>query len=145
MAVQKLGLSVDIDPAQALLDEVARANGEVRYWHDVVAALNPDALLWGRTQHEEGFGPMGSVDVTTEKAGLHQAVQAWHAARDRLVTVAATALKAGVEERRVRLAENHGALIAAAVHQILTGLQLTPEQQDLVPTVVPNALRSIEP
>jgi hypothetical protein len=62
---------------------------------------------------------------------------------DRLATYAAAALKAGVEERRVRLAEAQGAAVAAAIRSILDQLQLTPTQQGLVPTIVPTVLRSL--
>jgi hypothetical protein len=64
-------------------------------------------------------------------------------AQDKLADYATAALKAGVEERRVRLAENQGALVAQAIRQVLDQLNLTPTQQELVPTVVPAALRLI--
>jgi hypothetical protein len=64
-------------------------------------------------------------------------------ASDRLASYAAAALKAGVEERRVRLAEQQGALVAQAIRNILDALHLTPAQLELVPTVVPAQLRLI--
>ncbi len=63
--------------------------------------------------------------------------------RDHLVKVAAAAIKAGVEERKVRLAEQQGDLVALVIRRILTDLHLTPQQIDLVPTVVPMHLRAI--
>lgn len=55
----------------------------------------------------------------------------------------AKAIAAGLEDRRVRVAEQIGTLLAGAVQAILADLHLTPEQQALVPSVVPNRLREI--
>jgi hypothetical protein len=52
-------------------------------------------------------------------------------------------LGAGIEERRVKLAENQGAIIADVIRWNLAGLGLTPEQQLLVPDVLPRELRSL--
>ena len=51
------------------------------------------------------------------------------------------AIKAGVEERRVRLAESQGELVAGVIRAILSDLGLTVEQQALVGEVVPRHLR----
>lgn len=49
----------------------------------------------------------------------------------------------GLAERQQRLQELQGMLVAKAVQAILDDLHLTPEQRDLVPTVVPRRLRAI--
>ncbi len=49
----------------------------------------------------------------------------------------------GVAERQVRLAEQHGALLAGAIHRILDRLELSREQRALVATVVPEELRAV--
>jgi hypothetical protein len=63
--------------------------------------------------------------------------------RDRLVRIAKTTLDAGVEERRVQLAESQGALVAGAIRRILVRLNLTAEQEALVGVVVPSELRAL--
>jgi hypothetical protein len=45
--------------------------------------------------------------------------------------------------RRVRLAEQQGQLLSNAIRAILGDLNLTPDQQALVSTVVPNRLREL--
>lgn len=55
--------------------------------------------------------------------------------------VCAAAIKAGVEERRGRLAEQHDELVAGAIRAILADLGLTPKQQVLASEVVPRHLR----
>jgi NADH dehydrogenase FAD-containing subunit len=62
----------------------------------------------------------------------------WH---DRLVRICAEAIRAGIEERRVRIAEQQGALVADVIRKILERLELTPEQAAKAGDVVPFELR----
>lgn len=139
-AVALFGAPKDVDPAQALLDLVHWTAGEVEYWRDRVrqlAAEDEDALTWGITREKSGGDDHGT---TTEAKPAVQYVMLY-AAQDRLAQYATAALKAGVAERQVRLAETQGSLVAGAVRAILDALNLTPDQQALVPTVVPAQLR----
>ncbi len=63
--------------------------------------------------------------------------------RKHLVQVCSAALKAGVEERLVRLAEQQGDLVAMVIRRILDDLDLTAEQQGRVGEVVPRHLRLV--
>ena len=142
-AVVTLGLPQDIDPGKALLDEIARTYGAVLWLEGKVRELEPDQLVWGKAQHEEGFNDKGNVDVTTHKADFNVWYRLYTEERDRLARVASLALKAGIEERRVKLAESQGELVAQAIRSILDALHLTPEQAELVPVIVPQTLRSL--
>ena len=62
-------------------------------------------------------------------------------AQDRLAKYAAAALKAGVQERQIKLAEDQGMLVAQVIRAILDQLDLTIEQQARVPEIVPTQLR----
>ena len=64
-------------------------------------------------------------------------------AEEQLAKWAAAATRAGVEERQIRLAEGRGELIVGAIQQILTGLNLDPTQQELVPDLVQVAFRQL--
>lgn len=142
--VARIGITArDIHPAEALIELVQFTAGEVDYWRRRVSQLEDEQLTWGRTQHRDGVGPEGPVDVTTREAKPNIAYVMLQQASDRLASYAAAALKAGVEERRVRLAEQQGALVAQAIRNILDQLHLTPAQLELVPTVVPAQLRLI--
>lgn len=140
-AVRTLGLPVDIDPGKALLDEIHWTAGHVAWLREKVQELQSEDLVWGREKHEDGVGPQGIVDVTTEKAGPSVLYELYLKERDHLAKVCALALRAGIEERRVKLAENQGALVADVIRRILAALGLTPEQQALVPQIVPEQLR----
>lgn len=142
-AIVTLGLPQDIDPAKALLDEISRTYGTVLWLQGKVRELEPDQLVWGEVEKQQGIGPQGPVDTTTEKAEFNAWYQLYLGERKHLVAVTTAALKAGIEERRVRLAEQQGDLVAQAIRSILNALNLTDDQWTLVPTVVPAALRSL--
>ena len=131
----------DIHPADALLELVHYQAGIVTYWRSRVEEVDAKDLEWGTTQHREGSGPEGPIDVETKEAVPHVAYRLLVEAQDKLAAYAAAALKAGVDERRVRIAETQGAAVAGAIRAILDQLHLTPEQAELVPTVVPAQLR----
>lgn len=129
----------DIHPADALLELVHYQAGIVDYWRGRVEDVEDEDLEWGVTREKTGGDDAG----TTSEAAPHIAYRLLTEAQDKLAAYAAAALKAGVDERRVRLAENQGALVAQAIRGILDALHLTPEQLELVPTVVPAQLRLI--
>ena len=144
-AMKIIQARTDIDPATALLEAVQYAAGEVDYWRSRVNTL-PDEDVAGMltTKTEEGVTSQGMVDVTTREAARHVYLTELHDAQDRLVRYAAAALKAGIEERRVRVAEQQGHALAEVIRRILTQLNLSPDQQTLVGTVVPAELRAIQ-
>lgn len=143
--VARLGRKVDTHPAEALIDLVHWTAGEVAYWRDKVVDLEEaggvKALTWGVTKHEKGFQKGESINVKTREAGPNVAYSMLVDASNRLAAYSAAALRAGVDERRVRLAEAQGALVAQAIRAVLDKLNLTPDQWALVPTVVPAQLR----
>lgn len=157
-AVRTLGLPVDITPTEALLQEVQWTAGHVQWLRGKVAELDEQALAWGTTKIETEGGSSLLIGITegsvtdVESAPSVKTVQTaapsiWYQLyvneREHLVAVCSAALKAGVEERRVRLAEQQGDLVAEVIRRILTALNLTPEQEALVPTIVPRELRVI--
>lgn len=121
-----LGEARQIDPIQALIEEIARAAGHVSWLENRISGFtigdDPEAVL---------------------DSAQRQWFVLYQEERDRLVKVAKVALDAGVAERQVRLAEQRGALIAGAIEAILDQLQLSAEQRRRVPVVVPDVLRSL--
>lgn len=157
--VATLGLPMDISPTEALLQEVQWTAGHVQWLRTKVAELDEQALVWGTTRTEtevggalriglDGDDGVTSVDSAPSNKVIQTAAPSlWYDLYERerrhLVAVCSAALKAGVEERRVRLAESQGDLVATAIRRILDALALTPDQQALVGTVVPRELRLI--
>ena len=152
--LRNLGYQPDaenVDPAEALLRLVSDKHREVAWLRLQVDAIqagdNPGGttpLVWGVSGHEFGVGPDGPIDKTTETTDLNVYVKWLHTAEDQLARYAAAALKAGVEQRQLDIREAEALVFVGAINQILAALQLTSDQQKLVPDVVPAALRAIE-
>ena len=121
-AVTTLGLSRDVSPSEALLEEVRWTAGHVDWLRDRVRDLEHDELVWGKTKVKDGFGPMGPSAETTEGAVSSVWYDLYERERKHLVAVCTAALRAGVEERRVALAESQGALVGQAFGRILDGM-----------------------
>jgi hypothetical protein len=137
--VTTYGLPVDIAPDQAILDEVHRTAGHVAWLEQQVHALTEGELVWGTTRVKEGGDDRG----ITEEAVPNALLRLYNEERDRLVRVCTAALKAGIEERQVKLAEQQGSMVAQAIKGILADLRLTAEQRALVSIVVPQHLRAL--
>jgi len=97
-----------------MLDVIAYQAGMVAYWRSVVEAIDDDSLTWGATKVNDG--PTG----TTEEAKPHIAYSLLDEAQSKLVRYCAEAMKAGVAERQVRLAEQQGSLMSALQRAVLS-------------------------
>lgn len=129
----------DIPPAEAMLSAVSWTYAEVVALRRKVAELDEDERVWGVTREKTG----GDDHGTTQEARPNIW---WTMLRDSmrdLVKFSAAARAAGCDEARVRLAEQHGQMLADVIRGILGDLQLTAEQQQLVGTVVPRHLRAV--
>lgn len=137
---------VEVDPSDALIELVHSAAGEVAYWRgevDRIQAEHPQQMTMSLARVEKGQRDRSDVDMKHLEAGVPVAYRMWVDARERLARYAATALKAGIEERRVRIAEEQGQQIAALIRAILADreLALTPEQAAAAPAVAARHLR----
>jgi hypothetical protein len=111
-AVVTYGLPVDVAPLDALLGELHRTAGHVAWLGAVVADLE-DA---GLTQ----------LSLTAGTLSPSVWVQLYQQERTHLAKVARDCLAAGVEERRVKLAEEQGRLVADVIRRIVAALGLDP-------------------
>ena len=117
--VARLGMKITTHPAEALIDLVHWTAGEVAYWRGIVVELEQqgghEALTWGTTRVKEGGDDAG----TTQEAKPHIAYLMLTQASDRLASYSTAALKAGVQERSIRLAEAQGVAVAGIQRAIL--------------------------
>lgn len=123
-AVAQYGLPREIGPHAALLEELHRTAGHVA-WLQTQLTQEEAALI------QESGGGQGSV--TELKASVWLSM--YQSERKHFSEVAATCVKAGVEERRVRIAERTGQLFADAIRGILSDLGVdtgTPETAQVV-------------
>lgn len=140
------GISRHVDPAQALLEEIARTAGVVDWLGDQVERVvgeRVDNLVMGTRGIKRKQAPDGDTTLTEVGPLVHEWFKLWQVERRHLVRVCAETLRAGVEERRVRLAEQQGSLLAGVIRGILGDLDLTAAQQARVPDVVPRHLRMV--
>lgn len=143
------GLKVETTATEALLEEVQWTAGHVAWLRERVQEIEGAALVegmdrehplvWGVTKEKIGGEDRG----TTEEAAPSIWLKLYQQERAHLVKVCSEAIRAGIEERRVRLAESQGALVAQAIRAILADLGLTTEQQARVAEVVPRHLRAL--
>lgn len=151
------GLKVETTPEAAILDEVQWTAGHVAWLRERVqeieatpAAFDPDdpdsvqalrdSLTWGVTKRKTG----GDDHGVTEEAAPHIWLRLYQQERAHLVKVAAEAIRIGIQDRQVKLAEQQGALVARVLHAILDGLELTAAQKALALKVVPEQLRALQ-
>jgi hypothetical protein len=151
-AVATYGLPVEVDPREALLQEVHRTAGHVAWLGQLVAELEHggsgyrrDTILDGEVEREilvplSGLKQL-SRDGKFEKPAVW--VELLLAERRHLREVCRDAISAGIEEQRVRIVEQQGTLLAGAVRSILAELDLTAGQWALVPEIVPRHLRAL--
>lgn len=144
------GDPIDLHPLDALLNAVRIAAGEVNFFTTMIHTLTHDQAS---VRHEKtrplNLGKEGedSREVVSEKttdAELHIWIRARQDALDRLVKYSKTALDAGIDERRVKMAEQTGSLIVKALTYMLENMQLSAKQRELAPSVVREALTVIE-
>lgn len=153
-AAARLGCPSEVDPADALLALIYEAAGNVEFYRSLVAELPthpaadspvPDGEggvtwqrgepgIYGRTYHQSG--------IPTGEAKPHVLVTLYDAERDRLAQLTATALKLGLDERRVRLAEADARRLFTAVSAALHRAALTGEQQEAFRAALAAELRS---
>lgn len=149
------GRRKQIHPAEALVELVQWTATEVEYWREKVNSLKEDELTWNLTHHQKGRGPQGPVDVKHYDAVMNIAYRMLRESSDRLASYSAAALKAGVDERRVALAENQGMVVVTALGRILDGMfnfataaGLDPEVRskwdEVVSELVPRELRAAQ-
>lgn len=145
-AHEQFGAWADIDPAEAIMLCIRITAGEV-FWFDAeVARLEAEEIVVYETSRTEGHGPEGPVDVTTttNRAQLNILIKERQLATDRLFRYSKEALALGLEERRVRMAEQWGQLVGGMLRSVLDELKLTAAQQALAPDVVRRHLLALE-
>lgn len=134
-AVARHHLDDDIDPGTALLEEVRRCSGAVKWLRTRIHGLAPTDLVWGVKSTKLVEGGHGDDDsgmsilTTEEAAGVNLWWQLYQQERKHLVAVCKAALDAGVQERQVRLAEQQGELLAQGLQWLLRELGHDGDEQ----------------
>jgi len=144
-AVVTYGLPRDIDPHDALREEIARTAGHVQWLGEVVAELEQQDLVFGVTDRAEGTDRGEETFLVTSKAGVNVWLELYHRERKHLVDVCKAAIACGIAEREVKLQEEQGHLIAQVLRNLIGDpeLGLSPAQQEKARVVVSRHLRAL--
>ncbi|WP_141576159.1 hypothetical protein [Actinomadura sp. WMMA1423] len=151
-----------VDPAQAVIGmlnlAVFRANFYAGLLEEQVLQAQEDREETGDPYGKgappvgEGAGLIGHTYSADKEHGIFASGEAIRGLvllegqeRDRVVKYAKAAHDMGIAERHVRVAEQQGEQLAGAIRQILDGLNLSPEQRQVVPQLVPPVLRALAP
>lgn len=126
-AVRTFGLPVETTPQEALLAEVSRTAGHVKWLGDIVAELEKADVVNGITKTVQL--PNGGRRVEAA-AAVTVWVRLYQQERDRLVRVCDVAIRAGVAERAVRLAEQQAMLVADVLRGVLADMGVDPTSDE---------------
>lgn len=145
-AREMLGLvDYDLTPEEALLQTVRESAANVAFFRARVQAIVGEAdlddpthpLIWGVTQNVSTNASATPGDDETTAATVNIWYQMYRDERDLLLKASTAAIRAGIAERRVRLAELGAEVIVGRIRQILNGLNLTPQQVQESDRIVP--------
>lgn len=136
---QRWAIPIETTPHEAILGRVTAYAGHVRFYGEQVEKLTARGMVWGTTKSKTGGDDRG----TTQEAAYNIWLTAYNEASRDLVKFAAEAIRCGIEERRVRLAEGQGKIIADVIRSILDDLALNDDQLARVGEVVPRHLRLV--
>jgi hypothetical protein len=126
-AVATYGLPQDIDPFDALSQELNRTQGHVMWLSAIIADMDPGALVWGETSIEEGEGTgakEGSTYRIKSEAGVNVWLQLYYEERKHLKDVAKTCIACGIAQRELDLLERYSEMMANALGRIFDDPEL---------------------
>lgn len=129
-AVAYYGLPREIDPHHALIEELYRTAGHVAWLERVIHAGH-----LGKADNPTGRRRTVKLDQPTMGGDIPSVwLDLYERERKHLRDVAKTCISLGIEERKVKIAEQQGELFAEAIKGILTELGVIDRPE--VPTVV---------
>jgi hypothetical protein len=126
-----MGIPLDVEPHEAILECIRIAAGEVQYASERIAELDvTDAVAPVRSTLNRPLKGEGGTEypderveeITLDAPALNIWIVTRRQAMDRLVQYSAVAIKAGIEERRVKLAESQGQLLVQVIRGVLQQL-----------------------
>lgn len=136
--VRRYSLPVKIDPHTALLNELERTVGVVQFLDFKVNTLEHEG------DKSNMVGPVGGAQGGYPEYKPNVYWGMWQSERKHLEDVAKSCIAAGIEERRVQLAERQGEAIAAVLKAVIGELNIPESEADKVPGLVGKHLRLIQ-
>lgn len=142
----RLGTPPEVDPVDALLSTIAWTHAEVEYLRGKVMEIDDGEMVWGLVESSDKTGGEDWGTKRVERAGVNVWLQLYHQRSDKLVEYTAKAISAGLEERRVKVAESVGTamigVLRAIMADVLSALQsagITRDQAEVFRSVFDGA------
>lgn len=131
------------NPVEMLMTLIYGKSAEISWLREKVKSFTEEELTYGLTERQEGIGPQGPVDVSTYKTEQNIWWKLLREAENQLASWTSMALRAGVDERRIRIAENQANAIVGVIKNVLDSLNLSATQQSSAYEIVAKSLRSL--
>lgn len=125
--------STATDPAEILLQEIRRTAGHIEWLRTQIEYSDPESFvrsLW-LVRRQSGYINPQEIDLTKFSMAGALWVDLYLQERRHLAAICRTALAAGIEERRVRLAERQAESLGRAVRGMLYDLGVDPEDEEV--------------
>lgn len=142
----RLGVPVDVDPKDGILNLIAQKAGEIEWYKMQINALGKDDdLVWGKTKHVSGHNSLGEVDEHTHEARVNTWLKLKNEAEKDLAKYAEIALKYDIDERKIELARQSISQVEAIIRFVLADdrLGISRERLTLVPQLMRDAVKSV--
>lgn len=116
--------TLDTDPGEVLLTEIRRTAGHVEWLADNLQNSDPEKFVKGLwlAKRQSGFIKEEEIDTSDLSQAGAMWLELYMTERRHLATICRTALAAGIEERRVRLAERQAERVGEAFRGVLFDL-----------------------
>jgi hypothetical protein len=146
-ASARFALPVEISPSDGLIAEVHRTAGAIAWLEaqiERVTGDTPDNLIYGiRKTKEWSGGEDGGGSSTESGPGVHDWLQLWQKERRHFVDVCRVTLAAGIEQKRLDLAQEQAQQVVTVLKGVFADLGLSPAQEAMLGVVVPKHLRLV--
>lgn len=127
-----LGEQSDVtDPSEIVLEQIQWRHGHVRWLRTRAMAIAPKQAVWGRTKKKVG----GDDHGVTSEAKPNIWWQLYFQASGELEKLCIEAIRAGLEERRVKLAEQQADALVGMLDGLLIDLGRDPNDPQTAETV----------
>lgn len=138
------GESIEITPEEAILQELYRTNGAVEWYRQKIEALaseSTEATKSTSTDVDPALAQWTKMGITPSVW-----VQLYNEERDRLSQIAKTAAGMGIEERKIRVVEEQGKMLAFVIQQFIQHpkMSFTPQQTIDARDVIRELLTTID-
>lgn len=123
----------DTDAAEVLLQEIRRTAGTIEWLRERLSQSDPEMFVKSLWLHARNSGYVAPKELDLKDWSHAGAlwVELYQKERTHLASICRTALAAGIEDRRVRLAERQAASIGEAIKGMLYDLGHDPDDDQV--------------